>query len=116
MIINIDIKGYKIKKAYFYIVQNMKYDLILEIQQIRKEEVIFNPINKILIFLDGIEINNKSINNQKYYYNSAYKILAAGLAAIKRQQRKQSRAKIEIFAASIADINKALTLKKKTDP
>jgi hypothetical protein len=82
----------------------------------RKEKVIFNPANKILIFLDKIKINNKSINNLKRYCDSVYKILAIGLVAIRRQQRKRPRIKIEIFAASMMDIDKALALKKKTDP
>jgi hypothetical protein len=37
VIINMDIRGHKTKKAYFYIVWNMKYNLILRIQWIKKE-------------------------------------------------------------------------------
>jgi hypothetical protein len=85
MVTNIDIKGHKTKKACFYVVRNMKYDLILGIQWMRKERVIFDPANKILIFLNRIKINNKSINDLKRRYNSVYEISAAGLVAIRRR-------------------------------
>jgi hypothetical protein len=115
VIIKMDIGGHKTRKACFYIVRNMKYDLILEIEWMRKERVVFDPANEILTFLDDIKINNRSISDLKRHHDSAYKISAAGLAAIRRRQRKRPRTKIKIFAASIADINKALAPKKKTD-
>jgi hypothetical protein len=31
MVMNMDIEEHKTKKAYFYVVRNMKYDLILDI-------------------------------------------------------------------------------------
>ena len=116
VITNMDIGGHKTKKACFYVVRNMKYDLILGIEWMRKEGVLFDPANEILTFPDGIEINNKSINDLKRRRYGTYEISAAGLAAIKRRQRKRPGTKIEIFAASMADIDKALAPKKKTDP
>jgi hypothetical protein len=82
----------------------------------RKEGVIFDPANEILTFPDGIKINNKSINDLKHRRDGAYEISAAGLVAIRRRQRKRPGTKIEIFAASMVDIDKALAPKKKTDP
>jgi hypothetical protein len=69
-----------------------------------------------LTFLDGIKINNKNMNEATCCRDGIYKISAASLAALRRQQRRQPKTGIEIFAASMADIDKALAPKTRTDP
>jgi hypothetical protein len=89
MITTIDIKGHKTKKAYFYIVQNMKYDLILGIQWMRKKEVLFDPANEILTFSNRIIINNKNISDLTRRRDGAYEISAASLTAWRARQRRR---------------------------
>jgi hypothetical protein len=114
VVTTMDIGGHRTKKACFYVIRNMRYDLILGIEWMRKERVIFDPANEILTFPDGIEINNKNMEDLRQR-RSAYEISANALAVMKRRQRRHPNEQIEIFAASIADINKALAPKKKTD-
>ena len=116
VVTTMDIGGHRTEKACLYVVRNMKYDLILGIEWMRKERILFDPANEILTFPDGIEINNKNMNSLTRRRNGAYEISAAGLAALRERQKKRPEERIEIFAASMADIDKALTPKKKTDP
>jgi hypothetical protein len=85
VITTIDIRGHKIKKACFYVVRNMKYDLILGIQWMRKKGVLFNPANEILTFPNGIIINNKNISDLTRHCDGVYEISAASLAAWRAQ-------------------------------
>jgi hypothetical protein len=73
-------------------------------------------MNKILTFPNGIMIDNKNVNDLTRRYNSIYEISATGLTALRKRQRRRPKTGIEIFAASMADIDKALALKAKTDP
>lgn len=82
----------------------------------RKEGILFDPANEILTFPDGIEINNKNMNEATCRRNGIYEISAASLVALRRRQRRQPKTGIEIFAASMADIDKVLALKARTDP
>jgi hypothetical protein len=83
VVTTMDIGGHRTKKACFYVIRNMQYDLILGIEWMRKERVIFDPANKILTFPNGIEINNKNIEDLRQR-RSAYEISANTLAVMKR--------------------------------
>jgi hypothetical protein len=62
----------------------MKYDLILGIQWMRKEGILFDLANKILTFPNRIEINNKNMNKVTRRRDSIYEISAASLMALKK--------------------------------
>uniref|UniRef100_A0A093ULB7 Transposon Tf2-11 polyprotein n=1 Tax=Talaromyces marneffei PM1 TaxID=1077442 RepID=A0A093ULB7_TALMA len=116
VITSMDMGGHRTEKAYFYVVKNMKYDLILGLQWMRKERIIFDPAREILTFPDGIKIDNASLRGAISRRDGTYEISANGLRALQRRQKKDLEARIEFFAASMADIDKALAPRRKTDP
>jgi hypothetical protein len=83
VVTTMDIGGHRTKKACFYVIRNIQYNLILGIKWMRKERVIFNPANEILTFPDRIEINNKNMEDLRQQ-KSAYEISANALAVMKR--------------------------------
>lgn len=104
-VISIDIDGYYKEKAYFYIVPKLaSYDLILGMPWIIKQDVRLNaPRSEIYIRSTGTIVQNKA--NQAQYDLDCN---AISVVAFNRLSRRRKCQKTEIFAVSLADINKAL--------
>jgi predicted aspartyl protease len=111
--ISIDIDGHLESKAYFYIAPRLaSYDLILGLPWITKQDVRLNaPRSEIKIMSTGTTIQN-------YVAKASYDFdcVAVSAVAFKRLSSRKAYGKTETFAASLADITKALRTKTRTDP
>ncbi|KAE8557622.1 hypothetical protein EYB25_002329 [Talaromyces marneffei] len=94
----------------------MKYDVILGIEWMRSLNVILDPANERMTLPDGTEITNANIRAAANQHTNTYEISANGLMTLRRRQQRNPNNRIKIFAASIADIDKALAPKKRTEP
>lgn len=108
----IDLDGYK-EETFFYIVPNMSYDMILGLPWMKKNHVRVSPRNECLyIGSPGLRIPNVRQERQRTIDLRA--ISAAAFSMVVRRQQK--RKDIDVFAASLADIEKALSVKSPIDP
>jgi len=106
---NLDIGGHRQKQVYAYVVPKIEgYEMILGKSWLRKERALLDAAKGCLHFQDsGLEVYSepeKNPYNHKQVSASVYGFLTA---------RKR---KLQVFTASLADINKALAEKKYTDP
>jgi hypothetical protein len=106
---NLDIGGHRQQKAYMYVVPRIEgYDFILGKSWLRKERVLLDATRGCLLFQDsGLEVFSEPEKNpydHKQVKASVYGSLTTG------------KHKVQVFTASMADINKALAEKKVTDP
>ena len=113
---SIDVGGHRRTTACFYVVPNLNYDMILGIQWLRKEGAIVDAKNDTLRFTDGTQVNNTNMKEAAMRTNEIFEISAAALTTLRHRQKKRPNLELEIFAASMADIDKALKPKTKTDP
>ena len=113
---SIDVGGHRRTTACFYVVPNLNYDIILGIQWLRKEGAIVDAKNDTLRFTDGTQVNNTNMKEAAMRTNEIFEISAAALTTLRHRQKKKPNPELEIFAASMADIDKALKPKTKTDP
>ena len=106
---DIDIGGHQQRQVYAYIVRKIEgYEMILGKAWLRKEQALLDTTKGCITFLNsGLKVFSefeKSQYDHKQISASVYSYLMA---------KKQ---KTQIFAASLADITKALAEKKFTDP
>jgi hypothetical protein len=112
-VVQIDIDGHCEDKVFFYVAPRLAlYDLILELPWFKGQDVHLNPQRSWLtIHSTGTRVCNRTVEeDQKLDCTS---ISAVGFSALARRSKKDN---IQIFSASLADIEKALTLKKRIDP
>lgn len=109
----IDIDGHVENRAYFYIAPKLaSYDLILGMPWITKQDVRLNaPRSEIKIKSTGTIVRNQAAQEENKFDCSAISAIA-----FHRVTRSKRFGKTEVFAASLADITKALRTKTKTDP
>ena len=109
----IDIDSHR-EQAFFYVVPKIaSHDIILSLPQIRKQKVKVSPAeSEYEIGTSSTIVRNRARKPNKDI--SYIVILAIGFTSLIR--RKKTRNNIKIFAISLADIQKALTVRKKTDP
>ena len=113
--ISIDLDGHYEKDIFLYIVpQIASYDMILGMGWIEKNDVRLNTAkSECLIKSTSTVIRNRQLQPDR---TMDYQPISA-VAFHKFAKRKPSRTnKVEIFAASMADISKALRTKTKADP
>jgi hypothetical protein len=105
----LDIGGHVQRKAFFYVVDHIEgYEMILGKAWLRKERALLDAVKGCLHFQrSGLEVYSEAERNP--YDHKIVSAAAFGfLTACKR--------KLQVFTASLADINKALAEKKFTDP
>jgi hypothetical protein len=108
--VKIDIGGRVMEKAYFYIVPKIEeYPVILGKPWLRHEKAVKDVSAGTLTFKDTGTVVHET-DTRKYDHRG---ISAAGLALL---THGKTRRKVTLFAASLADINKALQHKELTDP
>ena len=106
---DLDIGGHQQKRVYFYIVPKIKgYEIILGKAWLRQEKALLDAAKGCLIFQNtGLEVYSEPERNP-YSHRPVTAAVFNLLTARKR--------KLQVFTASLADINKALAEKKYTDP
>lgn len=127
----IDIDGHQERRIFGYVVPGQKYPMILGKNWLVKQDVtIFAAEDKLKIGASGIEIPNRATNPLPKP-KDCVEISATGFSIWTRQAKrvdrnyrrklaKDPRAKrpktVEIMAVTMADIEKALRPKTRTDP
>jgi hypothetical protein len=109
----ININGHREEKVFFYVVPKLaSYDLLLGMSWLVKQDVrLYASKSEILVGSSGTIIRNRAKQPQ-----DDLDCLAVSAVAFNRLSRGKRYGKTEVFAASLADINKALRTKTKTDP
>jgi hypothetical protein len=104
-----DIGGHRQGKVYTYVVPKIEgYEMILGKAWLRQEKVLLDAAKGSLIFQDsGLEVYGEPEKNP--YSHRLVSANAFGLLMARKR-------KMQVFTASLADINKALAEKKYTDP
>ncbi len=113
-VIQIDINKHQKSRAFFYIVFKIaSYDLILGLSWMKQNEVILNADEAFLM----IEFTETIIQNREASAKSKfnYVMMSATFFMNLIQKKEEKQKKIEVFSASMTDIEKALTSQKKTD-
>ena len=107
---SLDIGGYQ-REIYLYIIPRLGgYNIILGLPWMKAHDVRIRPKDcSIRIGTTTITTRNERIAGPSPYY-------AISATALKSYLRPKWKGKIEVFSASIADIQKALKEKTKTDP
>jgi hypothetical protein len=107
-----DLHGHR-ERAYAYVIDNdMDEEVVLGRGWMNHRDVTMSPAKKsIYIHSKGIRIRSQE---GQAYPNSIKQVSATVFAALMRRSKRIPNT-IQVFAASIADINKALQPKKKVD-
>ena len=114
-VISMDIDGHSEEQVFLYVVPRLaSYDMILGMPWVIKQDVRINgPRSELMVMSTGTIVRNMAKPKEAKSESAAVAVSAAGFHLL---TRKKHRAKVEVFAASLADINKALSNKVKTDP
>lgn len=112
-VVSIDIDGHYEERAFFYIVPRLaSYDMILGMQWLKLQDVRHNaPASECMIMSSGTLVRNRARN-----YDQELDCVAISAVAFTRLAQGKQKEKVEVFSASMADINKALKHKTRTDP
>lgn len=114
-IVRLDINGHIEERVFLYIVPQIdSYDMILGIPWMQKNKVLLSgDKHTLMLGATGtlVHSNKEAIGDAR----KAYPISAAAFTATVRQYRKENR-QVHVFAASLADIEKALRPKTYKDP
>ncbi len=113
-VIQIDIDGHQESRAFFYIVFKIaSYNLILGLSWMKQNKVILNAGRAFLM----IEFTETIIQNREASAKSKFNhvMMSATFFTNLVQKKEEKQKKIEVFSASMANIEKALTSQKKTD-
>lgn len=109
----IDLNGYK-EDVFLYVVPNLaSYDVILGIPWMRKNDVRLSP-KKAYLHIGPFNLRVPNVLKEKRTVTDHGLVSAAAFSLLVHRQKKQKN--IQVFSASMADIEKALTVKKITDP
>src|SRR5205807_9040992 len=115
-ILSMDIDGHREEQAFCYIVPRIaSYDMILGLPWMKKQDVRLNAPQSIC----KIRSSDTLVRNQARTPDKSlecYSVSAAAFSWTVRRQKQQKKKGVEVFSASLADINKALAPRSKTDP
>jgi hypothetical protein len=113
-VVRIDIDGHTQDRVYLYIVPKLsKYDMIMGLPWIIDQEIRVDPKGR---WLKVGPSRTKVLNMTRKRRSILQSIQVAGITFGRWKKRQEKDQTIEIFAASLADINKALRVKTPTDP
>jgi hypothetical protein len=121
--IELDLDGHKEERVFLYVSPIGHYDMILGMPWIRAQDARINgPRSEMKLMTTSIVVRSKdAFRDLEKTFGKAVNVSAASFQFLRTRKEKMRSArtgqkKVEIFAASIADINKALAAKKFTDP
>jgi hypothetical protein len=114
-VVSMDVDGHLEEQVFLYVVPRLaSYDMILGMPWVKKQDVQINgPRSECMIMSTGTVVRNVARPQEAKSRSTAVAVSAASFDWLTRGKR---RTRVEVFAASLADINKALTNKAKTDP
>jgi transposase InsO family protein/predicted aspartyl protease len=109
-VVSMDIDGHVEAQAFFYVVPRLaSYNMILGLPWLKKQSVQINTEYSECL----IESSMTIVRNRAIKADLEIDCIAISAVAFKSQARKKH---MEVFSVSIADINKALKVKARTDP
>ena len=112
-VVMLDVNGYK-QRAFLYIVPHLAgQDMILGLPWLQRNQVEFHATEEFLSIGDQ-QIVVQPIGKGKRSQDCVP--ISANVFMMNVQHRDKSRKKVEVFTASMADIEKALRPKSTTDP
>jgi hypothetical protein len=121
--VNLDLDGHREEKVFLYVSPIGHYDMILGMPWVRAQDVRINgPRSEMKIMTIGIVVRSKeAFCELEESIGQAVNVSAASFQFLRTRGEKTKavqtdQKKIIVFAASMADINKALAVKKYTDP
>lgn len=115
--VSMDIDGHK-ENAFLYVVPRMAtYDIILGLPWFKKRDVRLNALrSEMEIRSSGTQVRNRAKAKDYVYDDDDYDMAAISAASFHSIARGKQRKSMEVFSASLTDINKALAQKIPTDP
>ena len=110
--LEVDLDGYK-EEAFFYIVPNLAYDIILGLPWMKRNNVRLAAKQDTLTLDAGdLKVQNALRGARTSLDCQMISAAAFSLLAHQRKRKKGS----QVFSATMADIEKALAIKTPTDP
>ena len=110
----IDVGGHQQDRVFAYVIPDQSEDMILGQKWMEDQDVRLSPRKGCLtIKSTGIRIWNEHFVKSKADINQ---ICSSVFVSLVHRARKQPDKGVEIFAASLRDIEKSLAVKKRTDP
>ncbi|KAI0991256.1 hypothetical protein K3495_g16931, partial [Podosphaera aphanis] len=115
-VVDIDLDGHRQSKVFLYIAPIGHYDMILGMPWIISQDVRINgPQSEMLIRSTGTRIrSNKAMLVVHDVTKRPTQISAVAFKYFTKSYPKEKG--VQVFAASMSDINKALTVKQRSDP
>ena len=113
-VVTLDLDGYRETKMFMYVLPIGHYDMILGMPWITAQDVTVNgPRSEMRIGATGTIVKSKKEFCSMSRNFHSVQVSATSYEYLRTKSKKGS---IEVFAASMADINKALRPKVRTDP
>jgi hypothetical protein len=114
VVVQTDVDGHLEPRNFFYVVPKLaSYDLIIGLPWMKKNDAVFEARkNRMVIWTTRTVVYNQATTLEKEL-NCSIVSAAAFMTTVRRCQRLK---KSQVFSASLADINKALAVKTRTDP
>jgi hypothetical protein len=115
VVVQTDVDGHLESRNFFYVVPRLaSYDLIIGLPWMKKNDAVLEARkNRMVIWTSGTVVYNQATTLGKEL-NCSMVSAAAFMTAVRRS--KKLKQKSQVFSASLADINKALAVKTRTDP
>jgi hypothetical protein len=121
--VDLDLDGHKEERVFLYLSPIGHYDMILGMPWVTTQDARINgPRSEMRINTTGTVVRSReAFSDLEETLGRAVNVSAASFEFLRARKRKNSpcrigQKKVEVFAASMADINKALAAKKYTDP
>jgi predicted aspartyl protease len=119
---SIDIDGHQQKRVFFYVVPGLAYDVVLGKPWLEDADVTISAKRGCLnIGVSGIRVWNHEKASYKPPSIKAVQVMASAFMAEVRRSRRKNKGdgatlNTGVFAISIADIEKALKPRQRSDP
>jgi hypothetical protein len=114
--VRLDLDGHREERVFMYLTRIGGYDMILGLPWISAQGAMIDA-RKSEMFLQSTRTTVKSIGAASDRYRSCVKAVQVSAAAFGLLSDKKRGAQgVQVFSVTIADINKALKVKARTDP
>jgi predicted aspartyl protease len=113
-VISLDLDGYREEQVFMYVTPISDYNMILGMPWITAQDVQINgPRSEMMIGVTNTVVHSKeAFFSRQKEISRTVQVSATSFMMIKKRKNQ----KAQVFAVSMADINKALRVKQKTDP
>lgn len=113
-----DIDGHKRNRTFFYIIPGQQDDVLLGRPWMNHEQITMSPAKgELVIGTSGLVVKERDPKeNEKYPLQRQMASVYVGLVRRARRTRGHYQGPLQIFSASLADIERALAPRKHSDP